>query len=135
MSTRSVDPVRSAEAPARAVLVVDNDAAYRVALAEAIATMPDMSVIATASNVEDGIALAVALRPVLVVVDVRMPNGGGARVARELSRRMPDLGILALSVHDDAEHQREMLGAGADAFLVKGGPIEELLATMRALCQ
>jgi len=118
----------------RTVLVIDNDASYRAALAEAIGATTDLAVVATAANVDDGVALAVALRPALVVVDVRMPDGGGARVAREVSWRLPHTSILAISVHTDAENRREMIGAGADAFLVKGGPIEELLETLRALC-
>jgi DNA-binding NarL/FixJ family response regulator len=118
----------------RSVLVIDNDHTYRAALTEALQVAPGLRVVAAASSVQDGLALATSLRPDLVIVDVRMPDGGGPVVARQLSRCMPDLAILALSVHSDAEHQREMINAGADAYLVKGGPIEELLATLRALC-
>jgi DNA-binding NarL/FixJ family response regulator len=121
-------------APVHTVLVIDNDNAYRNALTEALLTAPDLRVVAAASSVKDGLALATTLRPDLVIVDVRMPDGGGPVVARQLSRHLPDLAILALSVHSDAEHQREMINAGADAYVVKGGPIEELLATLRALC-
>jgi DNA-binding NarL/FixJ family response regulator len=117
------------------VLVIDNDTAYRNALAEALAATADLSVIASADNVNDGIELAMTLRPSLVVVDLRMPDGGGARAAREINRRLPEVAILAISVHSDAEHVREIIAAGADAFLVKGGPVEVLLSTMRALCR
>jgi DNA-binding NarL/FixJ family response regulator len=116
------------------VLVIDNDHTYRAALTEALKTAPDLRVVAAASNVPDGLALATSLRPDLVIVDVRMPDGGGPVVARQLSRCAPEMAILALSVHSDAEHQREMINAGADAYVVKGGPIEDLLSTLRALC-
>ena len=116
------------------VLVIDNDHAYRAALTEALHVAPDLRVVAAASTVQEGLALAASLRPDLVIVDVRMPDGGGPVVARQLSRSLPDMAILAISVHSDAEHQREMINAGADAYIVKGGPIEDLLATLRALC-
>jgi DNA-binding NarL/FixJ family response regulator len=133
MGMESAAPSSAFASAERSVLVVDNDASYRGALVEAIGATDDLAVIATAASVEDGIALAVALRPALVVVDVRMPDGGGARVAREVSRRLPQAAILAISVHTDGERRREMIEAGADAFLVKGGAVEELLTTVRAL--
>ena len=133
MALGSATPSSAFASAERSVLVVDNDASYRGALVEAIGSTADLAVIGTAANVEDGIALSVALRPALVVVDVRMPNGGGARVAREVNRRLPNTAILAISVHSDGERRREMIEAGADAFLVKSGAVEELLTTLRAL--
>src|SRR6185437_3336866 len=81
--------------PVHTVLVIDNDNAYRAALTEALAVAPDLRLVAAASNVKDGLALATTLRPDLVIVDVRMPDGGGPVVARQLSRHMPNLAILA----------------------------------------
>ena len=118
----------------RSVLVIDNDDSYRAALAEAITATGDLQLVGTADGVRSGLDAAHRLRPRLVVVDVRMPDGGGSRVARELAAVSPDSVVLALSVHDDPENVQMMLEAGADAYIAKGGPVEELLDAMLGLC-
>jgi len=58
---------------------------------------------------------------------VRMPGGGGTRVAREMARVSPRTRIVALSAHDDRASVSEMIRAGALSYVVKGAPVEEIV--------
>ncbi len=125
------EPRRSART--LSVLVIDDDAAYRAAVAEAIEATHGLALAGTANGVVDGLHAAQSLRPDVVVVDVRMADGGGARVARELSAGPAGCRVLAVSAHTDPVRADELLAAGADAFLAKGGGVEELLDAIRSL--
>jgi DNA-binding NarL/FixJ family response regulator len=115
--------------------VIDNDDSYRAALAEAITATRDLELVGTADGVRSGLDAARRLQPRLVVVDVRMPEGGGSRVARELCSVSPNSVVLALSVHDDPDSVEMMRAAGAEAYIAKGGPVEDLLRAMLDLCR
>lgn len=71
------------------VLVCDDDGMIREALSEVLCEEPDFDVVGVAADTDEAIALAALHRPAVAVVDVRMPGGGGARVAREIMRRSP----------------------------------------------
>ena len=59
-----------------------------------------------------------------------MPKGGGARAARDITDRCPEVALVALTSSDTEEEAIDMLRAGARSFLVKGGSQEELVRTL-----
>jgi DNA-binding NarL/FixJ family response regulator len=67
-------------------------------------------------SLEDAIT---ALKPDLVVVDLSLPRGGEANIARRLLERHPDLALIVLSVHDEPTVVRQMLSAGVAGFVLK----------------
>ena len=101
------------------VLVADDDAAIRSLLATLIDHEPDLELVGEADNAEQAIALALAQRPDVLVLDWWMPEGGGPRVAREISAGVPWTRIVAFSAYSGAAAAGEMLQAGAHTFLVK----------------
>jgi PAS domain S-box-containing protein len=112
------------------VLIAENDAHVAAAIADSLATVPDLEVAGTATEAESVIQLASDLRPDVVLMDVRLP-GGGARATRDLLAAQPATRVVALSAYDDQSSVLEMLEAGAIAYLVKGGAEVELLEAMR----
>ncbi|HEX3589013.1 MAG TPA: response regulator transcription factor [Pseudonocardiaceae bacterium] len=94
---------------------------------------PDLEVVAVARDADEAIALAEAHLPVVAVMDVRMPGGGGARATREIRVRSPRTQLLAFSAYSDAAAMAEMLHVGAREYLVKGAPNDEILAAVRRL--
>jgi DNA-binding NarL/FixJ family response regulator len=115
------------------LVLVDNDRGYLAALDEAIATARDLDVVGRATTVGDALDLVSRLQPDVVVADVRMPGGGGERVARVALGLAPSTRVLALSVHAEGDVVAEMLAAGASAYLRKDAAIEEILGTIRSL--
>ena len=113
------------------VLVADDVPEVRYALAALIASDDELALVATASDATDAVILAGAHRPDVAIVDVRMPEGGGAKAARGIASASPQTRVLALTAYTDRESVLDMLTAGAIGYLVKGAPGAEVLEAIR----
>ena len=76
-------------------------------------------VVGSASEVQPAIELIVERQPDLVLLDVRIPGGGGALVAEAVKKSNPDIKLLAFTVSTQANDVRRMLEAGVDGYVVK----------------
>jgi DNA-binding NarL/FixJ family response regulator len=88
---------------------------------------PDVDVVGAASEVDAAIELIRERTPDVVLVDVHMPGGGGARVIREVLRTNPEVRFLALSVSDAPEDVIATIRAGARGYVTKSIEPAELL--------
>jgi len=109
------------------VLVAEDDAAVRQALADLISDEPGLRLVAVAGSADEAIQLAAEHQPSVAVLDVRMPGGGGHRAAEGIGARSPHTRILALSAHEEKASVYEMLSVGASGYLVKGSSDKELV--------
>jgi len=112
------------------VLIAEDDAPVRDALAALIRQEPGLKLVAAAGDADEAIAAATALLPDVAIVDVRMPGGGGARAAREIKQQSPTTKVIALSASDDRATVLEMLEAGVVGYLVKGDSIGSILESI-----
>ena len=69
-------------------------------------------------------------RPDVVLLDVRMPGGGGLRATREITRRCAPTKVVALSAHEDSDTVIGMISAGASAYVPKGDSTDKILRTI-----
>jgi signal transduction histidine kinase len=113
------------------VLIADDEAAVRDAMADLVSTDPLLEVVGTAGDAQEAIDLATARRPDVALVDVKMPGGGGQRATREILKGSPQTHVVALSVYEDRATVLEMLRAGVVGYIVKGTSAEEILYTIR----
>jgi DNA-binding NarL/FixJ family response regulator len=111
------------------VLIAEDDPTVREALAALIRSEPGLELVAAVGDADAAIAAAAAELPDLAIVDVRMP-GGGARATREIGLRSPRTKVIALSGADDPATVHELLDAGAIGYLIKGSPIDTILASI-----
>ncbi len=102
------------------VLVADDDEILRETIVDVLVDDGRFEVVAAVGDAEAAIEAAVHERPPVALVDVRMPGGGGPRVARELRAAVPATRVVALSSHDDRDAIVEMFRSGAVSYLVKG---------------
>lgn len=111
------------------VLVVEDDLVYRTALVETVADAGFVAV--PAGGVRDALALARARPPDLALLDLRLPDGSGIDVVRQLGEIAPSCRCIVLSGHGTIPTAVEAMRAGAVDFLTK--PVEgpELLAALR----
>jgi DNA-binding NarL/FixJ family response regulator len=114
------------------VMAVDDDRSVISAVGELIGSEDGLQLVGSATNVDDAIAVAASTRPDVALVDVRMPDWGGERVAFELGLVSPRTRILAFSASDDAEQVVAMLRGGAVGYIVKGFGSQELTSNIRA---
>jgi DNA-binding NarL/FixJ family response regulator len=116
--------------PAR-VLVVDDHDLIRQGLSRAFERQSDFEVAGQAGSVAEAIGLATAVAPDVVVTDVRLPDGTGLEVVRELRKTMPNIGLVVLTMYAGDEQLFAALEAGASAFVAKDAPADDVVAAAR----
>ena len=113
------------------VLIADDDDGLREALADAVRSAPDLEIVGSVGDATEAVREAEATHPDVLLMDVRMPGGGGAAATREVLRRLSDVQVVALSAHEEKESALEMLEAGACAYVVKGVSESEIVEAIR----
>ena len=112
------------------VLVADDEQLVVDVLRALVGSDPSLRFVGAASDAEHAIDLVLEEQPDVVLLDVRMPGGGGLRAAREISERCPPTKIIALSAHEDADTIIGMIAAGAHGYVPKGDPTDKILRTI-----
>ena len=114
------------------VLLADDHRIMRASLAGLLRNQPGIEVVGQAGDGQEVIEKARALRPDVIVMDVTMPVVDGVEATRRLTAELPDLFVIALSMHEKEDMQRAMREAGAKRYLTKDGPPEMLIAAIRS---
>jgi DNA-binding NarL/FixJ family response regulator len=109
------------------VLVADDHPVFRDGLAVLLGSVPGIDVVGTAATGLEAVALAVELRPDVVVMDVQMPQLNGVEATRRLSGEAPDVGVVVLTMSEDDGTVFSAVRAGARGYLVKGAEQEEIV--------
>jgi DNA-binding NarL/FixJ family response regulator len=112
------------------VLVVDDQALVRQGFAVILEAEPDLTVVGEAGDGAAAVAEAVAARPDVVLMDVRMPGVDGITATAEICARTPAR-VLMLTTYDLDEHVYDALRAGASGFLLKSMRGRELVDAVR----
>jgi DNA-binding NarL/FixJ family response regulator len=113
------------------VLVVDDADESRAILRRALAFDDAIEVVGEAASGGEAVRQTEALHPHVILMDVRMPDGDGIEATAEITRRFPDVQVIALTAHDDQSSVRDMLTAGAIGYLIKGASVDDLIAAIR----
>lgn len=92
-------------------------------------------VIAEACNGEEAVALAIAHRPDVVVMDLSMPVMDGVAATQRIREAAPGVRIAVLTMHDDVERTRDAITAGASAYLTKGTSFSDLHRTISRVAE
>lgn len=95
------------------MFLLDDHEVVRRGLADLLDAEPDISVVGDADTAEHALTRGPALRPHVAVLHVRLPDGDGIQVCRELRDRMPELACLMLASFDDEEALLDAITAGA----------------------
>ncbi|WP_024759260.1 response regulator [Streptomyces exfoliatus] len=122
----------TATAPTRVFLVDDHEVVRR-GLRDLIDDEPDMEVVGEAASAEQALARGPALRPDVAVLDVRLPDGDGISVCRELRSRMPEVACLMLTSFDDEDALLDAIMAGAAGYVLKQIKGSDLVAAVRTV--
>jgi EAL domain-containing protein (putative c-di-GMP-specific phosphodiesterase class I) len=109
------------------VLIADDDAMNRETLAEIVERSDPLMLVGAAKDAEEAIRLATFRHPDVVLLDVRMPGGGGPHAAREIRVRCPGTRIVALSAFGDDRSIDDMLANGATSYLTKDASFDDIV--------
>ncbi|RZQ65911.1 response regulator [Amycolatopsis suaedae] len=113
------------------VFLVDDHEVVRRGVAELLNDDEELTVVGEAGSVAEGLARIPALRPDVAVLDVRLPDGNGIELARELRSRMPELYCLMLTSYTDEQATLDAIMAGASGYVIKDIRGMELVAAVR----
>jgi DNA-binding NarL/FixJ family response regulator len=123
-----------AEDSARVItlVVVDDHPVVRDGLRGMFDSAPGFEVLGEASNGVEGVDLVARFDPDVVLMDLRMPGGGGVAAIAELTRRGARSKVLVLTTYDTDSDTLPAIEAGATGYLLKDAPREELFTAVRA---
>ena len=113
------------------LVLADDHAMMREGLKSLLGKEADLSVVGEADNGKDTIELAKKAGAHVIVMDVAMPDLNGIEATRQLLKMNPNMKVVALSGHANREFVREMLKAGASAYVLKSRAYEELVRAIR----
>jgi two-component system NarL family response regulator len=115
------------------ILIVDDHPAFRVGLAAILGAYPDLRVVAEAKDVAESLALCGLERPDVVLMDLRLPGGGGVQATLAIRERWPATRVLIVTTYDSDEEIHRALQAGASGCVLKDLTSAELIAAVRAV--
>jgi len=117
------------------VFLLDDHEVVRQGLTALLETQPDLIVVGEAATAAEALARVPALRPDVAVLDVRLPDGNGVQVCRQLRAELPDLACLMLTSFADDEALFTSVMAGAAGYVLKelrGGDLVQAIRTVAA---
>lgn len=120
-----IEPIR--------VLLVDDHGLVRAGLKSLLHACPEICVVGEASGGQEAVALAVRMRPDVVVMDLDMPTGDGLTATRMLHDTAPDIRVLIVTMYSEQERLLPLLTAGARGYLCKSAVERELAEAIRVV--
>ena len=110
------------------VVIIDDVAHVREGLRDALQLNQEIEVVGEAADGQGALEVVAECRPDVVLMDARMPVMDGIQATSAIKHRWPLIRVVVLTVHSQC--RQEALAAGADEFVTKGCPVEELLAAV-----
>ena len=115
------------------ILIVDDHPVVRDGLRAMLATQPDFAVVGEAGTGAEAVTAAARLSPDVVLMDLEMPALDGVEAIRLLRQADEDVQVVVLTAFDTDERIVAAVQAGAQGYLLKGSPREEIFAAIRAV--
>jgi two-component system invasion response regulator UvrY len=117
------------------LLVVDDHELVRIGLRHILADYPAIQIAGEAVDGESALRMNREIKPDVVLLDVCLPGLSGFEVTSRLRHASPNLGIIILTVHEQAPYPAQLLEAGASAYLTKGCPATELVQAIQTVAR
>ncbi|HHY89378.1 MAG TPA: response regulator transcription factor [Chloroflexi bacterium] len=114
------------------LLLVDDQTMFRDGLRLLLSSQPDFLIVGEAADGEEALSKAAALKPDVVLMDLRMPVLDGAAATRRMRCILPDCRVIVLTTFDEDAAVFDGLRAGAIGYLLKDAPTDKLYEAIRA---
>lgn len=115
------------------VLIADDHQLFREGLVNLLFAAPDIEVIAQARDGSEAIEKAKHFKPDVILIDIGMPVMNGIEATRILKKDMPNIKIIAVSMHSDRQYVKGILEAGADGYLLKNCTYQQLTDAIQSV--
>jgi len=117
------------------VLLAEDHTILREGLRMLLTSDPNLEVVGEAQDGLEAVRMAESLKPDLILMDLSMPRMNGMGAIQEIKRHMPQIKILALTVHKTEEYILATLKAGADGYVIKDATHNELMLAIQCLLE
>jgi DNA-binding NarL/FixJ family response regulator len=117
----------------KTTLIVDDHPLFREGVKTLIERTPHFRVVGEAGTGEEALALAKALKPDVVLLDLSLPDQSGVEVTRQIRTFLPDTRIVIVSMHSRVEFITKAFQAGATGYVVKESATEKLVEGLEAV--
>jgi len=115
------------------ILIADDSLVVRDRLVALLTEVRGVEVVAQAKDATEATNLATELRPDVAILDVRMPNGSGADVVREIKQLRPTPKVIVLTNYPHPENRKKCIERGADYFFDKSTEFKKVVAVLRGM--
>ncbi len=114
------------------LLLVDDHEVVRTGIKMLLESQPDLVIVGEAKNGAEALALSKTLVPDVVIMDLTLPDISGIEITRKLKQELPEMAIIALTIHEDEQYFFEMLQAGASGYVPKRAASEDLITAIHS---
>jgi two-component system response regulator DevR len=121
------------ETPSIRILIADDHEVVRIGLSALLDRQEGFRVVGQASSGEEAVRLAKVMRPDVVVLDIRMPDGSGTDACRQITADSPDTPVVMLTSYADEEALFDSIAAGASGYVLKRIGSDELVNAIRTV--
>lgn len=115
------------------IVLADDHPVVLNGLRNLIQAVPDLELVGEAGNGSAALKLIRDQRPDVAIIDISMPDLNGVMLCRQLTKEMPSVGILVLTLHEDRAYLKQALDAGARGYALKRSAAETLVHAIKAV--
>src|SRR6516225_7928111 len=115
----------------KSVIIVEDDRGLRDQLVQILDTASDIRCLGAFPSAEDALPQILAKKPDVVLMDIKLPGMSGIQCVSEIKKVQPTMQVVMVTVYEDSERIFRALKAGANGYLVKSSPPQQLLAAIR----
>lgn len=115
------------------LMLVDDHAMLREGLRDKFKDCGDVECAGEASTAAGLLSSLDSVKPAVVILDLKLPDANGVTLIRQIKDKLPECRVVVLTMYDHPRYASHALESGADGFVVKGAPFEELLTAIRTV--
>jgi DNA-binding NarL/FixJ family response regulator len=115
----------------KTVIVVEDDRGLREQLVQILESAPDIKCLGACGSAEEALPEIFSKTPDVVLMDIKLPGMSGIQCVAEVKKVLPAMQIIMVTIYEDSERIFRALKAGANGYLVKSSPPDQLLAAIR----
>lgn len=117
------------------VVIVDDHSVVRAGMRMLLESDSELEIVGEGENGQQGLQLARDLRPDVMVMDVTMPEMDGVEATRRIKQEMPQVAVLAVTIHEGADYFFRMLQAGASGYVPKRAAADDVLQAIHVVAK
>jgi two-component system response regulator NreC len=115
------------------IMIVDDHQVVRAGMRMMLESQPDLEIVGECANGEEALQQVEELNPDVIVMDVTMPGMNGIEATRLIKQKMPQVAVLAMTIHEGSDYFFQMLQAGASGYVPKRVASTDLIQAIRVV--